>query len=60
MLKKPKWLKAKLPSGPEYHAVNELVETNQSIQNLLDDMEANPEKYVHFTWGNAGPVEQPR
>ena len=29
MLKKPKWLKAKLPSGPEYHAVNELVETNK-------------------------------
>jgi phospholipid/cholesterol/gamma-HCH transport system substrate-binding protein len=28
---------------------NELVETNQSIQNLLDDMEANPEKYVHFS-----------
>lgn len=29
MLKKPKWLKAKLPSGPEYHAVNELVESNK-------------------------------
>jgi len=28
---------------------NELVETNQSIQNLLDDMEANPDKYVHFS-----------
>jgi phospholipid/cholesterol/gamma-HCH transport system substrate-binding protein len=28
---------------------NELVETNQSIQNLLDDMEANPNKYVHFS-----------
>ncbi len=28
---------------------NELVETNQSIQNLLDDMEANPSKYVHFS-----------
>jgi len=28
---------------------NELVETNQSIQNLLDDMEANPKKYVHFS-----------
>ena len=27
----------------------ELVETNQSIQNLLDDMEANPNKYVHFS-----------
>lgn len=27
----------------------ELLETNQSIQNLLDDMEANPEKYVHFS-----------
>ena len=29
MLKKPKWLKAKLPAGPEYEAVNELVETNK-------------------------------
>ena len=28
---------------------NELIETNQSIQNLLDDMEANPNKYVHFS-----------
>ncbi len=27
----------------------ELMETNQSIQNLLDDMEANPNKYVHFS-----------
>ena len=27
----------------------ELVETNQSIQNLLNDMEANPNKYVHFS-----------
>lgn len=27
----------------------ELVETNQSIQNLLGDMEANPNKYVHFS-----------
>ncbi len=27
----------------------ELLETNQSIQNLLDDMEANPNKYVHFS-----------
>ncbi|MFT5824128.1 MAG: phospholipid/cholesterol/gamma-HCH transport system substrate-binding protein [Crocinitomix sp.] len=27
----------------------ELLETNQSIQNLLDDMEAHPEKYVHFS-----------
>ena len=29
MKTKPKWLRAKLPSGPEYHAVNELVETNK-------------------------------
>ncbi|WP_070137225.1 MlaD family protein [Crocinitomix algicola] len=28
---------------------NELIETNQSLQNLLDDMEANPNKYVHFS-----------
>ncbi|MFD1553542.1 hypothetical protein DNU06_07655 [Putridiphycobacter roseus] len=28
---------------------NELLETNQSIQNLLDDMEENPNKYVHFS-----------
>lgn len=28
---------------------NELIETNQSIQNLLEDMEANPNKYVHFS-----------
>lgn len=28
MDKKPKWLRAKLPAGPEYHAVNELVEEN--------------------------------
>ncbi len=28
---------------------NELIETNQSIQDLLDDMEANPDKYVHFS-----------
>lgn len=28
---------------------NELVETNQSIQSLLEDMEANPNKYVHFS-----------
>lgn len=27
----------------------ELIETNQSLQNLLDDMEANPDKYVHFS-----------
>lgn len=27
----------------------ELLETNQSVQNLLDDMEANPNKYVHFS-----------
>ncbi len=27
----------------------ELLETNQSIQNLLGDMEANPNKYVHFS-----------
>ena len=29
MQNKPKWLRAKLPSGPEYHAVNDLVETNK-------------------------------
>ena len=29
MKNKPKWLRAKLPSGPEYHQVNELVETNK-------------------------------
>jgi len=28
---------------------NELVQTNQSIQNLLDDMQANPNKFVHFS-----------
>jgi len=28
---------------------NELVRTNQSLQNLLGDMEANPNKYVHFS-----------
>lgn len=28
---------------------NEIIQTNQSIQNLLDDMEANPNKYVHFS-----------
>ena len=28
---------------------NELLQTNQSIQDLLDDMEANPNKYVHFS-----------
>ena len=28
---------------------NEIIETNQSIQNLLDDMEQNPNKYVHFS-----------
>lgn len=28
---------------------NELIETNQSIQNLLNDMEANPKNYVHFS-----------
>jgi len=27
----------------------ELIETNQSIQDLLNDMEANPAKYVHFS-----------
>ncbi|NOQ74406.1 MAG: MCE family protein [Crocinitomix sp.] len=27
----------------------ELLETNQSIQDLLDDMAAHPEKYVHFS-----------
>ncbi|MCZ6673636.1 MAG: lipoyl synthase [Verrucomicrobia bacterium] len=29
MRNKPKWLRAKLPAGPVYHAVNELVETNK-------------------------------
>lgn len=29
MRDKPKWLKAKLPTGPEYHSVNELVQTNK-------------------------------
>jgi lipoic acid synthetase len=29
MKNKPEWLRAKLPSGPEYHAVNKLVETNK-------------------------------
>ena len=29
MTEKPKWLRAKLPSGPEYHAVNQLIETNK-------------------------------
>lgn len=28
---------------------NELVNTNLSLQNLLKDMEANPNKYVHFS-----------
>ena len=28
---------------------NELVKTNVSLQNLLEDMEANPNKYVHFS-----------
>jgi len=28
---------------------NEIIQTNQSIQDLLDDMEANPNKYVHFS-----------
>ena len=28
---------------------NELVRTNLSLQNLLEDMEANPNKYVHFS-----------
>ena len=29
MSAKPKWLRAKLPGGPEYHAVNQLVEANK-------------------------------
>ncbi|MBH53285.1 MAG: lipoyl synthase [Opitutaceae bacterium] len=29
MRDKPKWLKAKVPTGPEYHSVNELVQTNK-------------------------------
>ncbi|MDG2170663.1 MAG: lipoyl synthase [Opitutales bacterium] len=29
MKNKPEWLRAKLPSGPEFHEVNELVETNK-------------------------------
>jgi phospholipid/cholesterol/gamma-HCH transport system substrate-binding protein len=28
---------------------NELVQTNQSLQHLLDDMQANPNNYVHFS-----------
>jgi phospholipid/cholesterol/gamma-HCH transport system substrate-binding protein len=28
---------------------NELVQTSQSIQNLLDDFQANPNKFVHFS-----------
>jgi len=28
---------------------NELIETNQSLQNLLEDFEANPNKFVHFS-----------
>ncbi|MCG8575955.1 MAG: MlaD family protein [Flavobacteriales bacterium] len=28
---------------------NELVQTNQSVQSLLEDVEANPNKYVHFS-----------
>ncbi|MFT4601386.1 MAG: phospholipid/cholesterol/gamma-HCH transport system substrate-binding protein [Arenicella sp.] len=28
---------------------NELIQTNQSLQNLLDDFEANPNKFVHFS-----------
>ncbi|MCB9222559.1 MAG: MlaD family protein [Crocinitomicaceae bacterium] len=28
---------------------NELLQTNQSVQNLLDDFTANPNKFVHFS-----------
>ncbi|MBN4071229.1 MCE family protein [Crocinitomix catalasitica] len=28
---------------------NELVHTNRSVQSLLEDLEANPNKYVHFS-----------
>jgi phospholipid/cholesterol/gamma-HCH transport system substrate-binding protein len=28
---------------------SELIETNQSLQNLLDDFQANPNKFVHFS-----------
>jgi len=28
---------------------NELIQTNQSIQNLLDDFQENPNKFVHFS-----------
>lgn len=28
---------------------NELVRTSQSVQSILEDMEANPNKYVHFS-----------
>jgi phospholipid/cholesterol/gamma-HCH transport system substrate-binding protein len=28
---------------------NELIQTNQSLQNLLDDFEENPNKFVHFS-----------
>ena len=28
---------------------NELVETNQSLQNLVDDLQLHPERYIHFS-----------
>lgn len=28
---------------------NELIQTNQSLQNLLDDLQENPNKFVHFS-----------
>ncbi|MBK7128817.1 MAG: hypothetical protein IPH66_05545 [Crocinitomicaceae bacterium] len=28
---------------------NALISTNESVQHLLDDMVANPNKYVHFS-----------
>jgi phospholipid/cholesterol/gamma-HCH transport system substrate-binding protein len=28
---------------------NSLVSTNESVQHLLDDLAANPNKYVHFS-----------
>lgn len=37
----------RLMQSDEMH--NELLQTNQSIQNLLDDFGANPNKFVHFS-----------
>ena len=37
----------KLVSDESLYA--ELVETNQSLQNLLDDLQLHPERYIHFS-----------